>query len=78
MLSEAPTSITIDVDKIMEKLLAVRDKRPGKQVNLTEQEIQGLCVQAREVFMSQPVLLELEAPLKVCGIPSYLCSIYKI
>lgn len=24
-------------------------------------------VKAREIFLSQPVLLELEAPLKICG-----------
>lgn len=41
--------------------------RPGKQVTLTEAEIRGLCVRAREIFMSQPVLLELEAPIKICG-----------
>ena len=28
------------------------------QVNLTEGEIRGLCIRSREIFMSQPVLLE--------------------
>ena len=60
-------SINIDVDKIIDKLLEVKDKKPGKQVNLTEQEIRGLCMQAREIFFNQPILLELEAPLKICG-----------
>ena len=31
----------------------------------TEAEIRGLCIKSREVFMSQPILLELEAPIKV-------------
>jgi len=66
MMSDSNT-INIDIDKIIEKLLDVKDKKPGKQVNLTEQEIRGLCMQAREIFFSQPILLELEAPLKVCG-----------
>jgi serine/threonine-protein phosphatase PP1 catalytic subunit len=57
----------INIDDILEKLLEVRGCRPGKQVNLTEQEVRGLCLKAREVFMSQPILLELQAPLKVCG-----------
>ena len=26
-----------------------------------------LIIQSREVFLSQPILLELEAPLKICG-----------
>lgn len=31
------------------------------------QEIRQLCLTAKEVFMSQPNLLELEAPIKICG-----------
>jgi serine/threonine-protein phosphatase PP1 catalytic subunit len=57
----------LDIDKIIDKLLSVKGSKPGKQVNLTEQEIRGLCIKAREIFISQPILLELEAPLKICG-----------
>lgn len=57
----------IDIDKILEKLLSVRGQKSGKSVNLTENEILGLCIQARDIFINQPMLLELEAPLKVCG-----------
>jgi serine/threonine-protein phosphatase PP1 catalytic subunit len=101
----------LDVDSVIEKLLEVRGSRPGKQVNLTENDVkvflslppfavehkvlsnlrvqllritsstlarhsavdtsclleQALCLKAREIFMSQPVLLELEAPIKICG-----------
>jgi len=32
----------------------------------TDAEIRGLCIRSREVFMQQPILLELEAPIKVC------------
>lgn len=45
----------------------VRGSRPGKQVQLNEAEIRSLCTQAREIFISQPILLELEAPIKICG-----------
>lgn len=41
--------------------------RPGKQVQLLETEIKMLCVKARDIFMQQPILLELEAPIKICG-----------
>ena len=34
---------------------------------MTENEIRGLCLKSREIFLSQPILLELEAPLKICG-----------
>ncbi|CAG2054480.1 unnamed protein product [Timema podura] len=45
----------------------IRGARPGKNVQLTEGEIRGLCLKSREIFLSQPILLELEAPLKICG-----------
>merc|ERR1712046_154928 len=56
-----------NVDTCIDKLLEVRGQRPGKAVNLTEHEIRYLCTQAREVFMQQSILLELEAPIKICG-----------
>ncbi|KAI5148620.1 serine/threonine-protein phosphatase PP1 catalytic subunit [Enteropsectra breve] len=55
-----------NVDKIIGKLLAVRNKA-NKTVNLSEQEIVYLCKEAQKVFQNQPVLLEVKAPLKICG-----------
>lgn len=45
----------------------VRGCRPGKTVQMTEAEVRALCLKSREIFLSQPILLELEAPLKICG-----------
>lgn len=59
--------VDIDIDKIIDKLLEVRGCKPGKQVNLTEAEIKGLIAKSREIFINQPMLLELEAPIKICG-----------
>lgn len=67
-----------DVDSIIERLLEglrsfiiyygiVRGSRPGKQVQLAEHEIRYLCTKSRDVFINQPILLELEAPIKICG-----------
>lgn len=56
-----------DLDSIIEQLLSVRGSRPGRQVNLTESEIRWLCLKGKEIFTNQPVLLELEAPIKICG-----------
>ncbi|KAM0041480.1 putative protein-serine/threonine phosphatase [Helianthus debilis subsp. tardiflorus] len=53
------------LDSIIRRLLEVRG-RPGKQVMLTEPEIKQLCVVSREIFLKQPNLLELEAPIKIC------------
>jgi len=60
-------SSDFDIDGILEKLLEVKNVRPGRQVNLTEAEVRFLCTRSRDIFMSQPILLELEAPLKICG-----------
>ena len=55
------------IDDLINRLLDVRNGRPGKQVQLAEGEIRKLCLAAKDVFMSQPNLLELEAPIKICG-----------
>ena len=52
-------------------LLIVRGGRPGRTVQMTEAEIRALCLKSREIFLSQPILLELEAPLKICGIHDF-------
>ncbi|EOD33652.1 hypothetical protein EMIHUDRAFT_418014 [Emiliania huxleyi CCMP1516] len=67
MAGSSSASGAVDVDRIITKLLEVRGARPGKQVNLLESEIRALCTTAREVFLKQPTLLELEAPIKICG-----------
>lgn len=53
--------------EVLTNLSAVRGSRPGKNVQLSESEIKNLCMKSREIFLSQPILLELEAPLKICG-----------
>ena len=45
----------------------MRGSRPGKTVQMSEAEVRGLCLKSRELFLQQPILLELEAPLKICG-----------
>lgn len=67
MAAPENTTLELDLDGIIERLLEVRTSRPGKAVHLAEWEIRVLCFLAREVLMSQPVLLELAPPIKVCG-----------
>lgn len=52
---------------MIDMLLQARNKKPGTPVELTVQDATNLCNQAREVFLSQPMLLELGAPIKICG-----------
>lgn len=55
------------VDSIIDRLLEVRHARPGTYVQLTDAEIRQLIFRSRKLFLSQPMLLELAAPLKICG-----------
>ena len=54
-------------DHCLHKLLEVKGGKPGKQIALPESDIKAICIKVREIFMAQPILLELEAPLKICG-----------
>ena len=58
---------TLNVDRVIKRLLAVRDKSNGANSDLEEWEIKALAQNAREIFLKQPILLELRAPLKICG-----------
>ena len=58
---------SLDIDGLITKLLDVRGNRPGKEVNLLEEDISLLCHKSRDIFLEQPILLELEAPIKVVG-----------
>lgn len=60
------------LDGIIERLLEARKNR-GKRIQLVESEIRNLCITAKEVFLSQPNLLELEAPINVCGMAFPFC-----
>ncbi|VDL62001.1 unnamed protein product [Hymenolepis diminuta] len=57
----------LNLDNVINKLLDVRGARPGKTVQLSETEIRTLTIKARDIFLQQPTLLELEAPVKICG-----------
>ncbi|KAJ8880866.1 hypothetical protein PR048_017338 [Dryococelus australis] len=58
----------LDLDKMIAVLTEVRGKQVGiTYVHLPEDDIHELCAMARSFFMSQPVLLELEPPLNICG-----------
>ena len=57
----------MEVDQLIEKLLSVRGNKPGKQVDLKEEEIKFLIDKSLPIIKEQKMLVELEAPLHVCG-----------
>lgn len=74
LIASQMESTDIDIDQVIARLLEVRGARPGKQVQLAEYEIKFLCTKAREIFINQPILLELEAPIKICGRSGVRCG----
>ena len=55
-----------NIDLIILKLLSVRNKK-NKEVNLEYNEIIFLCEEVTKIFLNQPVCLNLESPVNVCG-----------
>ena len=53
----------LDVDAIINQMI----NSGGRNVKIREKDISMLCKITREIFMEQPVFLELEAPIKICG-----------
>lgn len=56
----------LDVDLVIKKLWKMRGNRESKD-HVTELEVRQLCSQSREIFMKQPILLELKSPINICG-----------
>jgi serine/threonine-protein phosphatase PP1 catalytic subunit len=57
----------LDVEDIISKSLEPVGQKPGKMIQIPEAQLKSLCTAVREVFLSQSAMLELEAPLKICG-----------
>jgi len=55
------------IDEVIDKCLEAKGAKPGKLVQIPEGQLKALCTAARETFLSQSALIELEAPLKICG-----------
>jgi serine/threonine-protein phosphatase PP1 catalytic subunit len=55
------------LDDLIRRLLDARGGRTARPAQLADAEIRKLCAAAKDVFLSQPNLLELEAPIKICG-----------
>lgn len=59
---------TIDLDDMISRLLdAAYSGKVTKTVCLKNAEITAICTAAREVFLSQPSLVELSPPVKIVG-----------
>jgi len=58
----------LDVDAHLDKLLSLRKRQPtGQTAHLQPGIVEAICHRSREIFAEQDMLLELEAPLNLCG-----------
>ena len=55
------------IDKILSKLVAVRENPPGTPSGLTTDEIIWLCQTVRKIFLDQPILLKIQGSIVICG-----------
>jgi serine/threonine-protein phosphatase PP1 catalytic subunit len=57
----------LKLDDLIGKCIENIGQKPGKMIQTADGQLRALCNTAREVFLRQSSLLELEAPLKICG-----------
>lgn len=55
------------LDDIIKKILAIKKFPPGTSAGLTKNQIYWLCDTVCQIFEEQPVFLELQPPLTICG-----------
>jgi serine/threonine-protein phosphatase PP1 catalytic subunit len=62
------SNLNVDIDSIIEKLVASGlSKQTPKLFTLSNDEMKFICAKSRRILMSQPMLLELAAPVKIVG-----------
>jgi serine/threonine-protein phosphatase PP1 catalytic subunit len=57
----------IDLDDAITQLLSVKNSPPGTEVHLPEEQIIKIVRAARSIFLNQPILIEVNAPINICG-----------
>lgn len=67
MNENSDSKLEINVDDIIDKLNKITKFNSHTQTFLTVEEIRWILNESRRIFMVQPMLLELEAPIKVVG-----------
>lgn len=55
------------MDGAISALMSASDHPPGTEVNLPEDQLCKIVRACRQVFMQQPMLIEIRAPVNICG-----------
>ena len=56
-----------NIDAAIDILLSAKTSSPGQEVRLPELWIMQLISSSRKIFLTQPMLLEISAPVNICG-----------
>lgn len=63
--AQATSDGELDIDAVIAQLTTA--KQASKHIHMKESDIYAVCEKAKEIFMEQPMLLELNAPIKIVG-----------
>ena len=53
--------------RVVDKLLAVRKSKIGTYVDLDIGDVNAIIQETRSIFLKQPMLIETDAPINICG-----------
>ena len=64
---ETNEEINERLDKLITKLLLAKEYKPNTEIDLEEDEIKWVLLKSYEIILNQPVFIELDSPINVCG-----------
>lgn len=67
MTADSVEEQNVWLDDILSTLVSARNVKTGGNVNLRAEDCVKLCENAKAILISQPMLLTLAAPVKICG-----------
>ena len=67
LIKETTEEINMRLDKLINKLLLAKDYKPNTEIDLLEEEIKWVIYKSYEIIKNQPVFIELNSPINICG-----------
>ena len=64
---ETKEEINERIDKLINKLLMAKEYKPNTEIDLEEDEIKWVLTKSYSIILNQPVFIELDSPINVCG-----------
>ena len=67
LIKQTQDEINEKLDKLIDKLLLAKEYKPNKEIDLLESEIKWVIYKSYEIIKKQPVFIELDSPINICG-----------